>query len=200
MEIYILRHGKAEERPSGISSDAKRRLTESGRDEMEQIASGITALGIRPGRIISSPLVRARETAEIVRGRLLLERDSGQSPNRVSIWQELKPESDVSGAHRRLAAMAPDSGVMLVGHEPHLSSLASSMITRRLGRYDARAAPGRTAARDRRAYGDAPDAAINLKKGGLAIIRANADAQMMSGFLRSLMTPKQLRLCRRAAR
>ncbi|MCE2498116.1 MAG: phosphohistidine phosphatase SixA [Nitrosopumilaceae archaeon] len=190
MEIYILRHGKAEERPSGISSDAKRRLTESGRSEMEQVASGITALGIRPDRIISSPLVRARETAEIIRGRLLLERDSGRSPTRVGIWQELKPESDVLGAHGRLAAMAPDSGVMLVGHEPHLSSLASSMITRR---------PGRAAARDRRAYADAPDAAINLKKGGLAIIRANADAQVMRGFLRSLMTPKQLRLCRRAA-
>lgn len=191
MEIYILRHGKAEERSSGISSDAKRRLTESGRNEMEQIASGITALGIRPDRIISSPLVRARETAEIVRGRLLLERDSGRSPTRVGIWQELKPESDVLGAHGRLAAMAPDSGVMLVGHEPHLSSLASSMITRR---------SGRTAARDRREYVDAPAAAINLKKGGLAIIRANADARVMRGFLRSLMTPKQLRLCRRAAR
>jgi len=191
VEIYILRHGKAEERPSGISSDAKRRLTESGRSEMEQIASGIAALGIRPDRIISSPLVRARETAEIVRGRLLLERDSGRSPARVGIWQELKPESDVLGAHGRLAAMAPDSGVMLVGHEPHLSSLASSMITRR---------SGRTEARDRRAYADAPDAAINLKKGGLAIIRANADARVMRGFLRSLVTPKQLRLCRRAAR
>ena len=191
MEIYILRHGKAEERPSGISSDAKRRLTESGRNEMEQVASGIAALGIRPDRIISSPLVRARETAEIIRGRLLLEQDSGRGPARIGIWQELKPESDVLGAHGRLAAMAPDSGVMLVGHEPHLSSLASSMITRR---------PGRTAARDMRAYADAPDAAINLKKGGLAIIRANADARVMRGFLRSLMTPKQLRLCRRAAR
>ena len=191
MEIYILRHGKAEERSSSISSDAKRRLTESGRNEMEQIASGITALGIRPDRIISSPLVRARETAEIVRGRLLLERDSGRSPTRVGIWQELKPESDVLGAHGRLAAMAPDLGVMLVGHEPHLSSLASSMITRR---------SGLTTTRDRREYVDAPDAAINLKKGGLAIIRANADARVMGGFLRSLMTPKQLRLCRRAAR
>lgn len=199
MEIYILRHGKAEERPSGISSDAKRRLTESGRNEMEQVASGIAALGIRPDRIISSPLVRARETAEIVRGRLLLERDSGRGPSRVGIWQELKPESDVLGAHGRLAAMAPDSGVMLVGHEPHLSSLASSMITRRSGRHDARETSGRTATRDRRAYADAPDAAINLKKGGLAIIRANADARVMRGFLRSLMTPKQLRLCRRAA-
>ena len=172
MEIYILRHGKAEERALGITSDAKRRLTEAGRAEMEEEASGMASLGMRVDYIISSPLERARETAEIVAGRL-----QKRAPRLgVTIWAELKPESDILDTHRRLVGMEPDAGIMLVGHEPHLSSLASSIVLARNGSF------------------------MNLKKGGLVTIRANAAGREVHGHLRSLMTPRHLRMCGRAAR
>jgi len=173
MEIYILRHGKAEQRSVMISSDAGRRLTESGIEEMRKIASGITALGLRPCHIVSSPLERAKTTARIVAARMQVR--SGAARYKITIWPELKPESDILEAHRRLADMAPDASIMLVGHEPHLSSLALSMIQTGSGM-----------------------CSMDLKKGGLAIIRGNASGRRIQGSLRSLMTPKQLRMCRHA--
>lgn len=178
MEIYLLRHGKAEERRAGISSDAKRRLTESGRGEMRDIASGIASLGIRPCLVASSPLVRAKATAAIV-SESLPKDGKGPKP-RIDIWQELKPESDILATHKRLIGMIPDARVMLVGHEPHLSSLASSMVLER-----------------HRSDHSCSCLSLNLKKGGLVMIRGNARGEMIRGFMRSLMTPRQLRMCGR---
>lgn len=201
MEIYILRHGKAQERSSTISSDAKRRLTEAGMDEMRDVAAGIASLGIRPSHIVSSPLVRAKETAAIVSARLS---KHAEVVPRTAVWQELKPEANVFGTHRRLAGMAPDSAVMLVGHEPNLSLLASSMV---LGGSssggsisDSVSGPGAGSGRGRDdgiQFRDARDSFLALKKGGMVIIRGNARGRLIHGTLRSLLTPKQLRMCRR---
>lgn len=173
MELYILRHGKAEEHSPRITSDAKRRLTEVGRMEMVEVASGIATLGVQIDHIISSPLERARETAEIVKRRLQKKANSA----RLGIWQELMPESNILDVHSRLVGMEPDAGIMLVGHEPHLSSLVSSMVL----------------------TGDG-SILMNLKKGGLVVIRGNATGDRVRGSLRSLMTPKQLRMCRHMTR
>lgn len=188
MELYLLRHGKAEERHLGISSDAKRRLTESGRMDLEEIASGIVSLGIRPGIIISSPLVRAKETAVIVSKHL----SKNKPVPKIAIWQDLKPESSIYPTHKNLIGMEPDSHVLLVGHEPHMSSLASSII-RHTAVYHGYA-DGNT----RTDTNGICDISMNLKKGGLVIIRANAKGPMMRGSLRSLMIPKQLKMCGRA--
>lgn len=66
MEVYILRHGKAEEHTQNNASDAKRKLTETGKKELECIAKAMKNLEIEVDEIISSPLVRAKQTAEIV--------------------------------------------------------------------------------------------------------------------------------------
>lgn len=165
MEIYILRHGKAERIGFGVKSDAKRRLTAAGGEEMRVIADGIRNLKVSFDYVVSSPLVRAKETADIVTRRL-----HGQDVG-VTLWDELKPEANVMDAHRLLVKLPSDTKILLVGHAPHLAQLISSIISR-------------------------TDAAVILKKGGLAILDGNAHHMRIAGSLRSLFTPKQLKLCR----
>jgi phosphohistidine phosphatase len=166
MDVYILRHGKAEERLSGIKSDAKRKLTISGKNDIEEIAKGINNFGVFFDYIVSSPLVRSIETANIVAKHLW------KKKKKITTWDELKPESDVSEIHKKLVVLPPDAKVLLVGHEPHLTHLISSIIS------------------------DNSNIAINLKKGGFACIRGNPTNSKIVGSLRSLLTPKQLKLCK----
>ncbi len=168
MKIYILRHGKAEGFAAGVQSDAKRRLTPAGRREMELVADGIKNINVSFDYVVSSPLARARETADIVA------RSLHGNDMTVTVWDEMKPESNVTDAHRLLAKLPPDTRILLVGHEPHLSCLASSIISQT----------------------GAATAAINLKKGGLAILDGNTRNSKITGTLRSLLTPRQIRLCR----
>ena len=165
MEIYILRHGKAEERLSNVKSDSKRKLTIDGKNEMGELAKGIKNLNLSFDYIISSPLVRATETADIV-----IKHISGKV-KKVTIWNELKPESNVTDTHKKLVKFAPDAKILLVGHEPHLTNLISSMIS------------------------NTSKVSINLKKGGFISIRGNTSNSKIVGSLRSLLTPKQLKLC-----
>ncbi len=167
MKIYILRHGKAEGFAAGVQRDAKRRLTPAGRHEMELIADGIRNINIPFDYVVSSPLARARETADIVA------RSLHGDDMTVTVWNEMKPESSVTDVHRLLAKLPPDTRILLVGHEPHLSCLVSSIISQ----------AGATAA-------------INLKKGGLAILDGNTHNSKITGTLRSLITPRQIKLCR----
>src|SRR2546422_9320334 len=72
MELYFLRHGKAVEPGSsgGGGDDFSRPLTERGIDEMEAEAQAFELLGLKPDVILTSPLLRAKQTAEIVAKRL----------------------------------------------------------------------------------------------------------------------------------
>ncbi len=166
MDIYILRHGKAEERSSNIKSDAKRKLTVTGKKELEEIVRGIKNFDISFDFVISSPLVRAIETAEIVAKYLF------DNKKKIIIWDELKPESSVLETQKKITNFSVTAKILLVGHEPHLSNLITSIISNNL------------------------DANIFLKKGGFAHIRGNASKSKIDGSLRSLLTPKQLKLCK----
>ena len=167
MELYLLRHGKAQEHATTISGDAKRQLTEAGKKELEVIAKAIKNLEIEVDDIFSSPLIRAKQTAEIVKKHLKNNKKS------IKIWNELKPEIDIENTIAKLSSLKPESSVLLVGHEPHLTSLIAVMIS------------------------DYSSLDILLKKGGLVHIRCNVTKNTVSGSLRSIMTPKQLKkLCR----
>jgi len=165
MDIYILRHGKAEERMSSIKSDAKRKLTVTSKKEVEEIARGIQNFGISFDFVISSPLVRAVETAEIVAKYLF-------DKKKITIWDELKPESSVLDTQKKITNFNTSAKILLVGHEPHLSNLITSIISNN------------------------SETDISLKKGGFAHIRGNASKSKIVGSLRSLLTPKQLKLCK----
>lgn len=162
MDVYVLRHGKAELRSPSIKSDYKRALTVIGKKDLQHISKAIKNMNIKFDYIISSPLLRARQTAEIVLSFVKTKRS-------IVFWNELKPESSVEEISKKLYTLKPDSSVLLVGHEPILSELVGSLIS-----------DGTTS--------------IILKKGGFAHVQCVIQNSIITGTLRSLLTPKQLRL------
>ena len=73
MNIYLLRHGIAVERgTAGFNDDSQRPLTAEGRQKMQQIAKGIKIMGLSFDVVLSSPYIRAKETAAFVSKRMTL--------------------------------------------------------------------------------------------------------------------------------
>jgi phosphohistidine phosphatase len=120
MELFIMRHGPAEDAsPTGLDSD--RALTPSGRERVRSVARELIRLGERPTMIVTSPLTRALETADIVRG----EMDLGPFEEHGWLGMTGRARELVD----RLVAGNQD-GRMLVGHEPELSELVRSLTGR----------------------------------------------------------------------
>jgi phosphohistidine phosphatase len=117
MRLYIMRHGPAEESsPSGRDYD--RPLSEAGRARTSAVAHELERRGERPQRIFSSPLVRARQTAEIV-ARVL-----GVA---VDIRDELAPSEAAPDIMQEFTEAALER-VLLVGHAPDVSILVADLI------------------------------------------------------------------------
>ncbi len=107
MYLYFLRHGEADW-PNWNQSDDERPLTERGKKEIQKIADFLKLLDLSLQQIVTSPLPRARQTAEIVADRLKLKlRESSV----------LKPGFDRSGLEELLHQKS-GARLMLVGHEP----------------------------------------------------------------------------------
>ncbi|HEY9713931.1 MAG TPA: histidine phosphatase family protein, partial [Chroococcales cyanobacterium] len=67
MKVYLVRHGIAQDRLGGaVLNDSQRPLTDEGKDETKAVAQGLRRLNVRPDLCISSPLIRAKQTAEIM--------------------------------------------------------------------------------------------------------------------------------------
>ena len=123
MDLYILRHGKAGKRGTmDWEDDRKRPLTAKGEKEMEEIARWIVASGIEPDWIATSPLTRARETAEIVANALGI-------TGRLEEWEELAVGQDPDAVLKKLSARRADTRGMVVGHEPLLSRTMAMLIS-----------------------------------------------------------------------
>jgi phosphohistidine phosphatase len=122
MDLYMLRHGKAE-RPQKGQEDSERRLTAAGKKEIRDIARWMQREGIGFDLIASSPLVRARETGKIIARILGLK-------NRAVTWEDLAPGGDPETVCYA-AAQSGDNGIILIiGHEPALSGLIGKIISR----------------------------------------------------------------------
>lgn len=120
MRLYFLRHGIAEdESPTG--RDADRRLTTEGVEEMEAVAAGMAALGLRFDSIRTSPKVRARHTAEIAAAALGLEAVLTQEP-------ALGHGCGLAELRDLLAGAEGKARILLVGHEPDLSLNIGALI------------------------------------------------------------------------
>jgi phosphohistidine phosphatase len=120
-----MRHGPAEDAsPTGRDSD--RSLSDGGRARTEVVARALSSRGERPARIVSSPLRRALQTAEIVAKVL------GGS---VEIMNELAPSETAPDVVRDLLNGDRDS-VLLVGHAPDVSMLVSDLTGKRQGGFE----------------------------------------------------------------
>jgi phosphohistidine phosphatase len=163
VNIFVLRHGEAGTHASLPSKDSERPLTESGRNEVEKVAESLRGLRVEFDRIATSPLKRAKDTAEIV-----VKAYNTNSP-KLEIWEELRPEGSKGELIQRLSKLKQDSDIMLVGHEPYLSTLIGEIIS------------GSAMCR------------IVLKKSGVAKVQIHSFAPKVNGELRWLLTPRQLR-------
>jgi len=164
MDLYILRHGKAGQ-SSESSDDSKRALTSTGKKEIRDIARWMRKEKFTFDVIASSPLIRASETADIV-ARTLDQKD------RIVIWDDLAPGGDLDSVCYNAAQSKSGATILIVGHEPALSSLIGKIISQD------------------------GTASIILPKGGLAKIRNFSFENQPSGDLQWLLIPKQIQAMR----
>ncbi|HUU14775.1 MAG TPA: phosphohistidine phosphatase SixA [Terriglobia bacterium] len=121
-ELFIMRHGIAVDRGTpGYADDAKRPLTPEGKNKTRLIAKGLVRLGLDLDWIVSSPLVRAVETAGLVSGEL-------ETRVPMDLCDALAPGGSAEALISYLAKQANRRRVMVVGHEPDLSDLAARLM------------------------------------------------------------------------
>jgi phosphohistidine phosphatase len=121
-ELYVMRHGIAVTRGSmGFSDDSKRPLVPEGKEKMREIARGLNRMGFEVDWIVSSPLVRAVETAETVA-------ESLTSSVPVDLCDAMQPGGSPDDLIAYLAKRPNRRRVLVVGHEPDLSALAARLI------------------------------------------------------------------------
>jgi len=165
MQLFLLRHGLAVERGTrGFEDDATRPLTPKGRRQLRKIAAAMKKLEPDFDLILSSPLVRAKQTAEIVAAGLKLKK-------RLKFSNALAPGGAAPILMRQLGREKPVPGkILLVGHEPDLSRLISLLVT------------------------GGPLLQLDFKKGGLCKLEAAKLSAGKCATLAWLLTPKQMRL------
>jgi phosphohistidine phosphatase len=122
VELYLIRHGIAQERQAGLKEE-DRQLTKEGRQKTEKVAERLLQLDLQFDVIVTSPLVRARQTAEILLATGLgsqLEESTHLAPGgNLSNWLVYWLEPKNYPQNTRLA---------LVGHEPDLSNWAEILL------------------------------------------------------------------------
>ena len=121
MEILLVRHGEAVE-DGGELGDAGRWLSTKGRRVSRKVAAFLAEKKERrPGKIWTSSLVRAVQTAEILAGEAGLEGD-------VFVRSELTPGREAASVVDLIARFQPEKVLAVVGHEPMLSTIASILL------------------------------------------------------------------------
>jgi phosphohistidine phosphatase len=166
MNLYFMRHGIAlpPDDPS-VAQDSERPLSSKGIKRMRQAAKGVRRLKIPFDGILTSPLLRARQTAEIVASALGMD-------TRLEEFSGLAPESTVEHLLFGLTRHQDREHLLLVGHEPLLSTTAAHLLGAR----------------------QTANLNIDFKKGSLGCIEIAALRGAGPGKLHWLLTPKQLRL------
>jgi phosphohistidine phosphatase len=151
--------------------DTKRQLTVSGKKEVVEIAKSLKKLGVNFNVIISSPLTRAFQTAKIIAKEYNLTEQIEQS-------EELKPNGSKDSLSNKLSKLSIDSVILIVGHEPYLSSMINDIISN-------------NADTDRNYNTNHNN--IILKKAGLSRIKITSTVPKLKGELRWLLTPRILK-------
>jgi phosphohistidine phosphatase len=124
MDCVLVRHGIAVERDEWDGSDADRPLTERGAKRVAQMAAGLRRLDVQPTHVLSSPLIRAIETAKIVHRSLRVHAA-------VQIVDALLPDAPPNRLLSILRDFPPESCVICIGHEPQLGMAASVFLSGR---------------------------------------------------------------------
>ena len=165
MNIYILRHGLADKGDaSTLRTDRRRPLTDEGEKKVRKIAKAMKAMELSFDLVLSSPFLRAKQTADVVVEVL-------KARQHLELAEELAVGANPKRILERLARRKPPAeNVLLVGHEPSLSSLLSLLLS------------------------GSPALRVELKKGGLAKLSVPSLKPGVHATLEWLLTPRQLML------
>ncbi len=121
-DIYLIRHGATEKNGKGsLSAEFQRPLSSEGAAKLRQIAEGLKRLGVKPDWVVSSPLVRSLQTADILAAIL-------KPAHAMSTSGSLRPGYFAEGLIPFLADHPERKKVIAVGHEPDLSHLACRLL------------------------------------------------------------------------
>jgi phosphohistidine phosphatase len=164
MELFILRHGEAGKRLSSAIGDKTRPLTSTGKAEILEEAKALKRIGIKFNLIVTSPLKRAYETANIVA-------NIYKKKNILKVWNELAPEGSITDVYHKVSQLGQESLILMVGHEPQLSEITKGIIHK-----------------DKKCSCN-----IVLKKAGLVRINIMKSNPSPKGELRWLLTPRILK-------
>jgi len=159
MKLYLVRHAIAENRSPDHEDDNLRPLTEKGKEKMERIAGGLRKLGVEPDLIVSSPYVRASQTASILAKTLKYKEEFIYSDFLVPMGE---PDDMIGEINEKYSV----DELMLVGHEPSMSMLASVLLAGN------------------------PNISINFKKGGVCCLSVDDLHYDRKATLEWLVTPK----------
>jgi phosphohistidine phosphatase len=119
--LYLVRHAIAADRGEDWPDDDKRPLTERGIERFKEAVKGLEALDVEIDEIFTSPLVRAKQTADI------LAAGANGKPS-VKVLDALSPGHTPASVIAQLARSAKRRRIALVGHEPGLGELAAHLI------------------------------------------------------------------------
>ena len=163
MRLYVVRHAIAVPRGTPGVQDNDRALTEEGIRKMRQAAAGLRSLEYTPDLLLSSPLTRACQTAEI-----LLEAFGKEVG--LKITPALSPAGSRQELYSEIAQHSKKlKSLMLVGHQPSLGEIVGEI-----------------------AWGS-PERYVELRKGGACAIELESVRGVPSGSLIALLTPSILR-------
>jgi phosphohistidine phosphatase len=173
LDLYILRHGYAGKRLPDPIKDTQRQLTGSGKKEVVQVAKSLKRLKVNFNYIFSSPWTRAFQTAKIIAAEYKL-------IEQIEQYEELKPEGNKDFLYNKLKILKVESTILIVGHEPYLSSMISDIIS------------NNNNIMDKNHNGKSIN--IVLKKAGLSKINITSTFPKLTGELSWLLTPKILKM------
>jgi phosphohistidine phosphatase len=122
MEIYFLRHANAGRPNINREKDEQRPLDKTGIEQCQVMGGALASLGVKPDVIISSPLVRARETASIVA-------DEIGHREKIVLDNAMRPDAEYSDFQQLLARYKSADAIMVVGHNPSQTEFLNRLLT-----------------------------------------------------------------------
>jgi phosphohistidine phosphatase len=162
MWLYLLRHGEAEDKFD--KEDAARALTKEGREDVAAVALAVSPLLKRPARVLSSPYLRAEQSAEVFR-------ETAGVEEKLVLTAALKPEGSWGALKAELDRLVDEGvdAVVAVGHNPSMSEMCGAIV------------------------GGSAEVRLQMKKGAIACFRVDELHGRTPGELHWMVTPRMVR-------
>jgi phosphohistidine phosphatase len=119
IELYLIRHGLAEERGDAWPDDSKRPLSTKGVARLRRTLAALSTLGVTFDQVLTSPFVRTRQTAEILA-------QAGKAP--IVSTSALAPGGTAAHTIEELGRYGTRKRIALIGHEPDIGELAARLL------------------------------------------------------------------------